>query len=113
MKKATKNTNRKMGGNLLTLSLRAKSNKFSFFWVKNGGPLSLGPIPSGRLKNLKDVDKWSSLSLCLSVRGMQVTMSLYSVQSNGSNRALSPVVYGDIVLSIKNQIQYTIPQNYG
>ena len=31
--------------------------------------LSLGPIPSGRLKNLKDVDKWSSLSLYLTVRG--------------------------------------------
>ena len=40
--------------------------------TSNGGPLSLGPIPSGRLKNLKDVEKWSSLSLCLSVRGMSV-----------------------------------------
>ena len=39
----------------------------------NCGPLSLGPIPSGRLKNLKDVDKWSYLNLCLSVRGMSVT----------------------------------------
>ena len=37
----------------------------------NGGPLSLlGVIPSGRLKKLKYIDKWSSLSLCLSVRGM-------------------------------------------
>ena len=27
---------------------------------------------TGSLKNLKDVDKWSSLSLCLSVRGMSV-----------------------------------------
>ena len=27
-----------------------------------GGPLSFGPIPSGRLMNLKDNDKWSSLS---------------------------------------------------
>ena len=35
-------------------------------------PLSLHPFPSGRLKNLMDVDKWSSLSLCLSVRGMSV-----------------------------------------
>ena len=34
--------------------------------------LSLGPIHSGRLKNLKDVDKWSSLSLCIVVRGMSV-----------------------------------------
>ena len=31
---ATKNTNKKMGGNLLTLSLRAKDNKFSFFLVE-------------------------------------------------------------------------------
>ena len=38
--------------------------------TSNGGPLSLGPIPSGRLKNLKDVDKWSSLSLYFSIRGM-------------------------------------------
>ena len=38
--------------------------------TENGGPLSLGPIPIGGLKNLKDVDKWSFLSLCLSVRGM-------------------------------------------
>ena len=38
--------------------------------------MSLGPIPSGRLKNLKDVDKWSSLSLCLPVRGMSVTCEL-------------------------------------
>ena len=45
---------------------------------KNGGPLSLGPIPMGRLKNLKDVDKWSSLSLCLAVRGMSVTEELGS-----------------------------------
>ena len=27
-----------------------------------GGPVSLGPIPIGRLKNLRDVDKWTSLS---------------------------------------------------
>ena len=33
----------------------------------NGGSLSLGPIHICRLKNLKDVDKFSSLSLCLSV----------------------------------------------
>ena len=39
--------------------------------------MSLGPIPSGRLKTLKDVDKWSSLSLCLSVRGMSVILGLY------------------------------------
>ena len=44
--------------------------------TQNGGPLSLGPIPSGRLKNLKDVDKWSSLRLYLPVRGMSVTCEL-------------------------------------
>ena len=44
--------------------------------TQNGGPLSLGPIPSGRLKNLKDGDKWSSLSLYLPVRGMLVTCEL-------------------------------------
>ena len=44
--------------------------------TQNGGPLSLGPIPSGRLKNLKDVDKWSSLSFYLPVRGMSVTCEL-------------------------------------
>ena len=26
--------------------------------------MSLGPIPTGRLKNPKDFDKWSSLSIC-------------------------------------------------
>ena len=41
--------------------------------TKNGGPLLLASIPSGRLKNLNDVDKWSSLSLCLSVRAVSVT----------------------------------------
>ena len=38
--------------------------------------MSLGPIPSGRLKNLKDVDKWSSLSLYLPARGMPATCEL-------------------------------------
>ena len=75
----------------------------------------MGPIPSGRLKNLKDIDKWSSLSLYLSVRGMQVTceLGLYFVQSDGSSSALSPVVYGDIVLSTKTQHkQYKISQAF-
>ena len=40
--------------------------------TQNGGPLSLVPFPSARLKNLKEADKWSSLSLCLSVRRMSV-----------------------------------------
>ena len=44
--------------------------------TQNGGPLSLAPISGGRLKNLKDIDKWSSLSFYLSVRGMSVTCEL-------------------------------------
>ena len=52
--------------------------------------MSLGP--SCRLKNLKDIDKWSPLSLCFSVREMSVISVLYST--------LNPVVHGDIVLSI-------------
>ena len=44
--------------------------------IWNGGPLSLGPIPSGSLKNLNDIDKWSSLSLYHPVRRMSVTWEL-------------------------------------
>ena len=84
----------------------------------NGGPLSLGPIPSGRLKNLKDVDKWSSLSLYLPVRGecqLLVSWGTVPVQSDGLNGALSPVVYGDMALSINTQYntegKYTIQYN--
>ena len=66
----------------------------------NGGPLSLGPIMRDRLKNLKDVDKGSSLSLCLPVRGISVP-SAWGVGSVKSTS--SPVVYGDIVLSINTQ----------
>ena len=39
----------------------------------DGCPLSFGPIPSGRLKNFKDIDKRSSFNPCLPVRGMSVT----------------------------------------
>ena len=55
------------------------------------GPLSLGSIASGRLKNLKDVDKWSSLSLCLSVRVMSITgqLGLYLCSWKGRHIALS------------------------
>ena len=45
-------------------------------FILNGGPLSSGPIPGGRLKNLKDIDKLSSMSPCLSVRGMSVIRGL-------------------------------------
>ena len=39
-------------------------------------PLSFGSIPSDRLKNLRDVEKCSSLSLCLPVRRMSLTTAL-------------------------------------
>ena len=68
----------------------------------------MGPIPSGSLKNLKDVDKWPFLSLYLPLRGMSVTCELGAVpvQLDGFNRALSPAVYGEIVLSINTQYKY-------
>ena len=50
--------------------------KWPWMTTENNSPLSLGPNPRGRLKNLRDIDKWSSLSLCLSVRGMSVTREL-------------------------------------
>ena len=39
--------------------------------------MSLGSIPTGRLKKFKDVDKWPSLSICLSVRVISVIGELY------------------------------------
>ena len=41
MNKAAKDTNRKVGGKLLTLRLRAKDNELCFLWVKlpNKGPI--------------------------------------------------------------------------
>ena len=64
----------------LYFSLNKETLPFKLFieqiTTQNGGPLLLGPIPSGRLKNLKDVDKWASMSICLSVRGMSVTCEL-------------------------------------
>ena len=59
--------------------------------LKYGGPLSLGPIPSDRLKSLRDVGKWSSLSLCLSVRGISLerAWTVLLCSRYGSNSALS------------------------
>ena len=37
---------------------------------------SLGPIPSGRLKNPGHIDRWSSLGFCILVKGMSVTRRL-------------------------------------
>ena len=64
--------------------------------TENGGPLSLGPIPIGRLKNSREIDKRSSLSLCLSVGGMSVTgeLGLYFGLSGWVKRILSPAVQG-------------------
>ena len=64
--------------------------------------MSLGPIPSGKLKNLKDFDEWSFLSICLSVKRWAVLL-----QWDRSYSALSPVVHGDIALSI-NAIQFQL-----
>ena len=41
--------------------------------TQNGGPLSLGPFPSSKLKKLKEDDKIVILSPCLSVKAMSVT----------------------------------------
>ena len=43
----------------------------------NRGPLSLGPLLSGRLKNRSYIDQRISLRLCLSVRGMSVSRALW------------------------------------
>ena len=74
--------------------------------TQNDGPLSMGSILSGRLKKPIDVDKWPSMSLCLSVRAMSVTrhLGLYLFSHDGSDSTFSPVVQGDIALSIN--IQY-------
>ena len=55
----------------------------------------MGPIPSGRLKNLKDIDKWSSLSLCLLTWDLRLYLS-----SQIGHLALSVLYYMEI-LSIK------------
>ena len=57
-------------GNTLALEHRGRGLKPEYRQIHNGlddSPLSLGSIPSDRLKKLKDVDKRSPLSLCLSV----------------------------------------------
>ena len=50
------------------------------------------PVHSGRLKKPRDIDKWLSLRLCLSVRGMSVDreLGLYLVSRR--------VVMGQIML---------------
>ena len=68
----------------------------------NGGSLTLGPIPSGRLKNLRDIDNGSSLNHCLSVRGTSL-LSLNFV----ANSHFSPVAQGYITPSI-NKCTYFV-----
>ena len=51
---------------LLFLVLKILLLYFFQLTPKNGSPLALGPIHG-------DIDKWSSLRLCLSVRGMSIT----------------------------------------
>ena len=59
-------------------------------------------MPSGRLKNLREIDKWSSLSYSTSGRRILVTLEfelhlyIWAVLNSG----LSTVVPGDIVPSI-------------
>ena len=47
---------------------------------------SFGPVPSGRLKRIKDIDNWPTLILYLSARGMSVTgeHGLYLCSGDGS-----------------------------
>ena len=52
--------------------------RVSWMTTYNGGPLSLGPLPSDKRKNPRGIDKWSSLRPCLSVRGKPVTRQLGS-----------------------------------
>ena len=60
----------------------------------NSGPLSLGPILSARLKNLREIDKWSSTRPCLSVRGLPVTTEpgLYLFNQDGLSSTLCSIV---------------------
>ena len=56
----------------------------------DGSPLSLVPFPNGLLKNLKDIDKWSSLSSVFQLRECQwrVWAVLVELESNQSNLLL-------------------------
>ena len=62
----------------------------------DGGDLSVSSIYSG-------FDEWSSLSFCISVKGMTVTgdLELYSCAVGmGQNNPLSPLLQGDIWMSV-------------
>ena len=46
---------------------------------QNDSPVSLGRSLGGRLKNHRDLDKWTYLRLCLSVKAMPVTRETWTV----------------------------------
>ena len=54
--------------------------------------MSLDPLPNGKLKNIRDLHKWASLNIYLSVRGMSVTRAgLYMCSQDGLHSPLSAV----------------------
>ena len=68
------------------LGLKPGKGKYIMTWTTwNGSPLSVGPIPSDRLNNFRDIDKWSSLSPCLSNKRMLVIrdLGLYLCSQDG------------------------------
>ena len=76
----------------------------------------IASYPQWQAKENRDIDKWSSSSLCLLVSGMSVTCvtGLYLCSLDGSVSTLSPVL-GVIALSINIQcntilekLKYTI-----
>ena len=68
----------------------------------------MDPIPKGSLKNLIDLTNGYPCKASVFQLGeWQLLEGLaVLVQSNGSNSALSSVVYGDIALSINTQYKY-------
>ena len=64
--------------------------------------MSLGPIPNDKLKDIRNADKWSSLSLLEECQLLDLGLYLSS-----RGRALSVLSKGDIVVSINcTTIQY-------
>ena len=49
-------------------------SKQMYLELQDNIPLSFGPVTSGKLKNCSDIKKWTSLKVCLSVRGLQHTV---------------------------------------
>ena len=58
-------------------------------------------MPNGWLKNPRDADKWSSLGLCFSVRGMSVNIGIGLYLCNQMGQiTFSYVEHRDIALGI-------------